>query len=54
MYFDHFAMCDDDLAGGSRSPYSPEQEVDGDDWHACGACGEWNNGEHKCTEEEQE
>ena len=23
----HFAICDDDLQGGSVSPYSPEQET---------------------------
>ena len=21
------------------------------EWGACGACGEWNNGEHNCSEE---
>lgn len=29
IYRDHFAMCDDDLAGGGRSSYAPD---DGTRW----------------------
>ena len=28
--------------------YDPDHEST---WHACGACGEYNNGKHECSEE---
>jgi hypothetical protein len=33
---------------GQGCVYDPDFE---DRWSACGACGEYNNGEHNCSEE---
>ena len=33
---------------GQGCVYDPDYEST---WHACGACGEYNNGEHNCSEE---
>ena len=45
--------CNYDLEG-----YAPSEEVCGaclnvceEEGSACGACGEWNNGKHNCSEE---